>query len=151
MTEKGKPSIEATIDSAEKLFNSGFNCAESVLLSIAKHYGIEDPPVPRIATAFGGGMSRRQMTCGALSGGLMSIGLIKGRDSGKEKSDPAYSLGGELIDYFASKNRSTNCREIVGLDFNNHAEHEQFRANERNTICVPMVRDVCGWLLQRLS
>ena len=37
---------------SEELFQSGWYCAESVLLAIAEAHGIESEIIPKIATAF---------------------------------------------------------------------------------------------------
>jgi C_GCAxxG_C_C family probable redox protein len=64
------------IDSALSYFKAGYNCAESVLLAIAKDaLKIDSDLVPRIAPGFGGGISRCGYVCGAVSGAVMGFGL----------------------------------------------------------------------------
>jgi C_GCAxxG_C_C family probable redox protein len=63
-----------------RLFDSGYNCAEAVLLAtsqdaLRRKVGAV---IPRIATGFGGGISRNGDVCGALTGGIMGIGLAGG-------------------------------------------------------------------------
>lgn len=70
-------------------FDSGYNCAESVLLAVSMQPGVTRQEVrsfiPRIATSFGGGIARNGDICGAPVGGTISISLALGRDN-SEKS-----------------------------------------------------------------
>ena len=63
-------------------FNSGLNCAESVLLTLSGRLAGKNSVsiIPRIATGFGGGVGRNGDICGALSGAVIAIGLALGRD-----------------------------------------------------------------------
>lgn len=82
-------------EEAGRLFASGRNCAEAVLQATA---GVDDPQMLAMAKAFGGGIGGRKCLCGAISGGVMALGL---RGRGK--------LGGRLVDEFKAKNRVTCC------------------------------------------
>ena len=64
---------------SRELFNSGFYCAESVLMAIAESRGIRSDLIPRIATGFCSGMARTGGQCGAVSGAMMGISLATGR------------------------------------------------------------------------
>ena len=74
-----RPSAAQVRKSAEESFAGGLYCAESVLLSLARAEGIESELLPKVATAFCGGMSRSCGTCGALTGAIMGLGLALGR------------------------------------------------------------------------
>jgi len=75
------------IDRAFSYFRIGYNCAESVLLAIAKDASeIDCDLIPKIATGFGGGISRQGYVCGAVSGAVMGFGLKYGRNSPEELS-----------------------------------------------------------------
>src|SRR4030066_652072 len=77
-------------EKAEENFKIGFNCAESVLKSLADEMGIECSCIPKIATGFGAGLGRHGEICGAITGAVMALGLKYGRadtkdPEGKEK------------------------------------------------------------------
>jgi C_GCAxxG_C_C family probable redox protein len=73
------------IGGAFSYFRIGYNCAESVLLAIAKDaLEINSDLILRIATGFGSGISRRGYVCGAVSGAVMDFGLKYGRNSPEE-------------------------------------------------------------------
>ncbi len=98
-------------------FDSGLNCAESVLLAVGKEldYG-QAGGLPRIATGFGGGIARNGNLCGALSGGIMAIGLALGRDDSRGSRDPCYPAVDRLFNGFLEKFGSSQCRDLIGVD-----------------------------------
>ena len=51
-----------------------YNCAQSVLLPFAETFGMSEDEVMRIAVHFGRGMKMGSV-CGAVTGGLMALGL----------------------------------------------------------------------------
>ncbi|MDH7477732.1 MAG: C-GCAxxG-C-C family protein, partial [Candidatus Bathyarchaeota archaeon] len=62
-------------EKAVKRFLYGFNCAQSVLLTMFEHWNGENELIPKIATTFGGGIGRCGSLCGALTGGVMALGI----------------------------------------------------------------------------
>lgn len=127
------------------------NCAEAVLTIMGNYYGVQSPLIPRIATGFGGGIAGTQGFCGALSGGMMVIGLRLGREIGGDKA-PANEMGKRFIDWASGVHGSTNCRQISGADLSNPQEREAFRApgGAHKVICEPLVGEVCRWLARNL-
>jgi len=51
-----------------------YNCAQSVFLSFAEAKGLDVETAYKISANFGGGMKRKSV-CGAVTGGLMALGL----------------------------------------------------------------------------
>jgi C_GCAxxG_C_C family probable redox protein len=124
-------------------FKQDYNCAQSVLLTMQEYYGIRrNRLIPRIATAFGGGIGRRGSLCGALTGAIMAIGLKHGTDKPvlieKEK---AYTLALEFYEQFVKECGSPFCRELIGYDLTNPEELERLRkSNVREEKCSFFVR-----------
>ena len=52
-----------------------YNCAQAVLLPFAEKAGLHEETAMRLAANFGAGM-RRATACGAVTGGLMVLGLF---------------------------------------------------------------------------
>lgn len=52
-----------------------YNCAQSTVIPFAEAAGVSDETALLIAANFGGGM-KRESVCGAVTGGLMSLGLF---------------------------------------------------------------------------
>ena len=73
---------------AEALRRDGtrhYNCAQSVLIPFAEAGGLDEETAFRLAANFGGGMKRASV-CGAVTGGLMVLGLF-GVDDGPAVAD----------------------------------------------------------------
>ncbi|MEW6412487.1 MAG: C-GCAxxG-C-C family protein [Candidatus Zixiibacteriota bacterium] len=111
---------------------SGFNCAESVLLAtIESRINDLDGELPRVASALGGGVGgTHEELCGALSGGVLAIGLLYGRTRPGVDVQKAKDLATEyrarfakefgctkcstLLEGFGEQNDSDKCRALTG-------------------------------------
>jgi len=130
-------------EKAVKRFLEGYNCAQSVLLTIFEQSNGKNELVPKVATAFGGGIGRCGSVCGALSGGVMAIGIKYGsNEPSVEKRLRAYKLAKELYRRFEKQHGSVLCRELIGYDLSNPEELDKAR-KERvlEEKCVNFVRD----------
>ncbi len=96
-------------------FASGFNCAESVLRSIIEDaFGQRHACIPRVATAFGGGVGgTHEELCGALAGGVMAIGLLIGRMEPGADVERVKQIATELRSRFVARNGSTRCQALL--------------------------------------
>jgi len=113
---------------ARKYFDNHFNCAQSVLATFANDFNISEDIALRIACAFGGGIGRQQLTCGAVSGALMVIGLKYGKsiDNSEEKKKLTYNKTVEFINEFKKINGSICCKDLLdGLDMNNEEDFKK--------------------------
>lgn len=86
----------------------GYNCAESVLKAFNEDTGLDIPV--SIASPFGGGMSVGS-TCGAVTGTLMAIGALKGRNTSEEKNNTR-TLAKEIITQVKEKYGTLECIEL---------------------------------------
>jgi len=99
-------------------FNSGLNCAESVLLTLSGRLAGENSVsiIPGIATGFGGGVGRNGDMCGAISGGVMAIGLALGRDRAEQSKESCYAAVDRFYTDFVKEFGSSKCRDLTGID-----------------------------------
>ena len=119
-----------------ELFRSGFFCAESVLLAIAESQGIRSDLIPRIATGFCSGISRTGGICGAVSGAIMGINLVAGRNSPAESLEVSYALTQKMISHFERQYGSVNCRQLMGCDLATEAGQRYFMENNLMEHCL---------------
>jgi len=118
----------ACVEEAVSRFNEGYNCAQSVLLAMQKFWEIENPLEPKAASAFGGGIGRRGSLCGALTGGVIAIGLRYGTNTPSSRTrEQAYSMALEFYERFEKECGSVLCRDI-GYDLTNPEELEAARS-----------------------
>ncbi|HQO82424.1 MAG TPA: C-GCAxxG-C-C family protein [Synergistales bacterium] len=121
---------------AEDLFSNGLFCAESTVLAIAASQGMESEILPRAATGFCSGMARTCGTCGALSGAIMGLGLVLGRDNADGSVERAYEAVGRLIRRFEEEFGSTNCMGILDCDLGTPEGQALFRENNLRELCT---------------
>jgi C_GCAxxG_C_C family probable redox protein len=128
-------------EKAVRFFRDGYNCSESVLLTMTEHWGCKDELIPRVATPFGGGMGRCGSVCGAVTGGVMAIGVRCGRNAPTEKPSRAYELAETFFRRFEKQNGSVVCRELIGLEL---SDPEQRRRAQEDRVfekkCTVLVR-----------
>ena len=70
---------EERIERAVALFNSGFNCSQSVVAAFADMYGFTEEQALRMSASFGAGIGRMREMCGAASGMILLAGLECGQ------------------------------------------------------------------------
>ncbi|MDO5445588.1 MAG: C-GCAxxG-C-C family protein [Eubacteriales bacterium] len=86
---------------------SGNNCAQCVLKSCAEYTGLDEITAEAVANGFGGGLRSGEI-CGAISGGVMAIGLAA-RKKGLTKINPIIT---EYVNEFREKYGHVRCVEL---------------------------------------
>jgi len=119
----------------KELFSSGLYCAESVLKVIADEENIDSPLIPGIATGFCSGMSRTCNMCGALTGGILALNMVFGRNSSEESVEENYKAVQSLINMFENEFGTTNCQELLGCDLGSEKGQEEFNENNLHLKC----------------
>ncbi|MBR0598505.1 C-GCAxxG-C-C family (seleno)protein [Sinanaerobacter chloroacetimidivorans] len=103
---------------AGNYFKKGYNCAEAVFLTYRELLAPElDPSLVRLMTGFGGGLGESGCMCGALTGSITALNLIKGRSTNQTSRDEAYQLAREFTDKFTEKYGVTCCRALNPYPF----------------------------------
>jgi C_GCAxxG_C_C family probable redox protein len=131
---------------AEEKFLSGYNCAQAVLCAFADDLQIDKNPALKLACGFGAGMGRKQEICGAISGGILAIGLKHGRGEGQDKSltEETYRKVRELMSRFETTHGTCHCRALLnGCDLSTPAGQQSFKDNDLlRKVCAPYVKTV---------
>jgi len=137
-------------EKAAALFQEGYNCAQSVLLTMFEHWNGKNELIPKIATAFGGGIGRCGSVCGALTGGVMALGIKYGtNEPSLEKRLKAYELAQKFYKQFEQQHGSVLCRELIGYDLSVPEELEKVRkARISEEKCVIFVRKAVETLIE---
>ena len=121
--------IERVGARSEALFRQGLFCAESVLMAVAEEHGIYSELIPRVATGFCGGVARTGGMCGAVSGGIMAIGLVHGRDDEKKAVEAVYWVVRDFVARFEREFGSSNCYQLIGCRLDTPEGQAHFREN----------------------
>jgi C_GCAxxG_C_C family probable redox protein len=136
-------------------FSQGYNCAQSVLLAMFEYWSGKSDLIPKIATGFGGGMGSCGSVCGALTGGLMALGIRYAANeppssgSSLEKKTQTYERAQRLYKQFETQHGSVLCRELLGYDVSNHEEAEKMRKGRlHDDKCIAFVANTAEMLVQ---
>lgn len=111
----------------------GYNCAEAVMIMSGRYYLPEaDYNYSRLVTGFGGGIGRcRQEACGALTGCIVALSILTGRDSADVNVDPIHERMAEFRDMFITRFGSSICENL----------REGYEGEEAKQMCHGMTAD----------
>lgn len=130
-------------DISKACFREGMNCSECVMRSFMQMHDTGFPDeVIAMASGFGAGIGKTKNICGAITGAVMALGMVKGRrdpmalpearDRSRQLQQEVYPVFADLIhdieaeygtlicsemcnqfDDFDGKPRKKNCQQIV--------------------------------------
>ena len=123
------------------------------MLAVSKTSGLENDCIPHIATGLGAGIGRQGEVCGALTGGVLILGLTHGRHRAEdiEAKNKIYSKVGELISNFAAANGAVRCRDLIGLDLTSDEGVLEFYAQNMQEKCNRIVKNAVTAILELLD
>ncbi len=126
---KHEVSVKKIGKDAEELFRGGFFCSEALISSIRSNFELDIPEeVIAMASGFPVGIGRSKCLCGAVSGGVMALGLFFGRTvQGDPKVEKNLAVAKELHDYFkGATGKNALCCRILTKEFDmSKGEHKQ--------------------------
>ncbi len=102
----------------------------------------------KVSAGFGGGMYLGSV-CGAVTGGIMAIGLKYG-GAGMQASMQTARIVREFTDRFKARHKSVNCPDLIGIDLGKldvtkpEAIAEGYKAalaTNAFTVCPTLVKD----------
>ncbi len=137
---------------AEAAFDSGFFCAESVLLAITEAEGIASELLPGAATAFCSGQARTCGACGALNGALLAIGLVLGRRTSDASAEPAYAAAAAVVADFEKEFGSRDCRTLLdGCDLGSPGGKAEFAERGLRLRCRSISGTAAAMAMEAIS
>ena len=133
-------------ETAIEIFGKGYNCAQAVFASHSAELGLDATSAKKAAAAFGGGIAHNGMTCGAVTGALMLLGLKYGRykDGDNESKEKTYKIANEFIGQFKKEFGSITCKDLIKFDVS--VPEEYLRAKEAGVF-----QNICRSLVKRSS
>jgi len=100
----------------------------------------------KIACGLGAGMARKEEVCGAVTGGILVLGMRHGRGSKDDRSaqERTYAKTRELMDRFSEKHGTVICRKLLnGCELTTEEGQKYFKENDLlNKLCVPCVQSI---------
>ncbi len=131
-------------ETAEKRFIEGFSCSQAVFSAFAEAGSIDLETALRIASSFGAGMARMGDTCGAITGGMMVLGLKFGRivPDDSDAKEMNYQLVHEFVEEFNRRFEKADCRDLLGFDPGTPEASQRFKNEpELQKRCAGFVRE----------
>ena len=146
-----KEQVNAMLDQrVTQVMEKSHNCAQSAFYALSEQFGLGGDDVLKALTPLPG-IAERGETCGAITGALMAMGMIYGRDrlDDWEKYRSSLVPTNTFCKKFESEMGTTSCCQIqeqaFGTSFN-LMDPEQLRAFQRagaTSKCTNVVQKAC--------
>lgn len=138
---------------AERTFQSGLNCAQSMVAAFASELPAEAEGAIRAAAALGGGIARTGQMCGAVSGALLVIGLRHGSaEPDRDAEERVYARSQEFLRRFQERHGTMSCQELIGCDLSTEAGRAFAREHQlHSVVCSLLVRDAARILEEMIA
>lgn len=124
--------MKSRIQDAVNMFESGFNCAQSVFATYADLFGMDRQTALKLAGPMGAGVGRMREVCGTVSAMALLSGLKMGNTdpADGEAKTRSYEMVRRMSDAFREKRGSIICRELLEMPAGIQRE-ESARPTER--------------------
>ncbi len=105
-------------ETAKERFLGGSSCSQSMFSSFAEYYGVDKEVAYRIASGFGGGVAHTGGLCGAVTGGLMALGLKYGKPRAMtpEEKSVLDAKAHEFMRRYKEKHNAIECKHLLGYN-----------------------------------
>jgi len=123
---------------AKALHGSGSNCAQAVLCAFSETVGFDRALAHRLSTCLGAGFGRKQLVCGAISGGAMALGAAFGNDSGVDlkAKERSYAMVNRFITQLEHEFGASDCATLLGVDLETESGRAEVKARSLNiSVC----------------
>ena len=110
--------VEERVSLARQYFESGYNCAQAVVMAYNDIMSLTTDEAAKIAAPFGGGMGRMREVCGTVSGMTFIAGAICPaiNPQNLEERKANYALVQHFAERFRQENGDIVCRRLLGLE-----------------------------------
>lgn len=142
---------EKFVSRSKQLFDSGYGCAESVLLAVCESKEIQSVLIPRIASGFCGGVANTSGMCGAVAGGILALNIIYGRDNATESKELNYEKVQQFQQTFAAKFGSINCSTLTNCDLSTEEGHQKFKKLNVHQKCSDFTGEATRMVLELIQ
>lgn len=141
-------------EEAVELFGRNASCTQAILSVFGEQYDIDRDSAMKLGRAFGGGIGHLGLTCGAVTGAVILLGLAEGSvDSEQERAarHRSYKQVGEFVRRFEALHGSIECKALLGEDISTESGLKNIQdANLFSTVCPKFVRDAAAILAEML-
>jgi len=139
--------MESKLEKAIRSFESGYNCAQSVVIAFQEELGFDENQALTISVGFGGGMGRLQEKCGAVTGAFMVLGMYSSKmhEDNLSRKNTSYAMIQKFDDRFKSLHQTTQCSALLECDLRSEEGHNFAVKNKLfEKICQKCIADAIG-------
>lgn len=129
-------------EKALALHAAGSNCAQCVLCAFADANGFDFCLAHSLSTCLGAGIGRRQLVCGAVTGGVMAIGASLGNECGANQiaKEKCYELANKFVATIEHEFGSSDCRSLLGVDTSTESGRSEVKAKGLGSaVCAKVI------------
>lgn len=144
LEEAKQQKVEEIRKIAEGYFQRGeFFCSEAVVKTINDLLGNPfSDDVTKLASGFPVGIGKSGCLCGAVSGGVLALGMSYGRRHGEDMNSEMFGHAADLHDHIKEIYKSTCCRVMV--------KNYEFQSPERKAHCIKITGEVAAFITEKL-
>lgn len=123
---------KSRVEDAVRLFESGYNCCQSVFAAYAGLYGMDKDEALMLSSTLGAGVGRMREVCGTVLAMALLYGLIDGNADPEDqaKKEAVYQRVRDMSDEFARRNGSIICKELLGIPGREESAAPSIRTKE---------------------
>ncbi len=140
---------DSTVSDCVFRFKNGSNCAQAVLTTYFSRLGLDENLAHRMGAGLGTGIGRMQYVCGAVNAGALVLSAVYGNKTPEDSAGKEFALRkvSDFINDFEREFRSSQCRELTGMDLSTPDGRDRAKAaGVFDTICVSCLEKVCSHL-----
>jgi len=116
--------LSKRIERATELFGPDkCSCSQAIAVAFASAAGLDETTAMNAARGFGGGIAGHGLTCGAVTGAIMILGVHAAQVTKDEKSakTKAYELAHQFTSRFLARHETLECKGLIGVDLSTEA------------------------------
>ena len=132
------------VEKAVEMYKEDFACSQSVFAVFCEELDLDKNTALKIAEGFGSGIGRMALTCGAVTGSCMVIGLKNGRISADdlESKQKTRELITDFAEKFIERNKTIVCKELLDCDISTDEGNQYAEENGiKDELCPKFVED----------
>ena len=141
-------------EAAKSSLKKGFSCSQAVLSAFCGDFDLDHSKALKLAAGFGGGMGRMALTCGAVTGAFMVLGLKHGGTVAEdlEAKERTRQSVVEFVQRFKSLNGSITCKDLLRCDLSTSEGYDHAKKSGLiRILCPKFVGDAAEILEEILS
>ncbi len=140
------------IEQAVSLFNDGFACSQAILATYGEAYGIDRETAFRLGEGFAGGMGGLELTCGAVTGAVMVIGLKHGRTavSDRRAKVKTAKLVRKFVTRFEARHETIVCKNLLSPETASSRKPWFALRSSRSAAVCPKVVETAAEIIEEI-